>query len=79
MERPASERAQVVIRDNGGTDLALGSLEDGYTENEGWVCVFEFTDLDVPAGGGIYSVEVSHRGEISFMEEGPGDVAMTLG
>ena len=70
--------AQVVIRDESGKSIALGRLEpgEGVSDVE---CRFPFSIDDVPAGQGIYSVEVSHRGEIAFEEKDAQELALTLG
>lgn len=60
--------AQVTIRNAKGETVAVGALDEGRPEGRG-TCIFPFTVEDVPAGESIYSVEVSHRGEISFKEE----------
>lgn len=69
--------AQVVIRDRDGTTVGLGSLDPGRPESR-VECRFGFVVDDVPAGRGIYSVEVSHRGEVSFNEDDADAVALTL-
>lgn len=77
--------AQVVIRDSDGTKVGLGELDTGaLTEDSDRFyaapCLFPFAVTDVPAGddaGAVYSVEVAHRGEVSFSL---GDmVELTLG
>lgn len=70
--------AQVTVRDNTGASVGLGELES----SEVWAgetCLLKFSVEDVPAGSGIYSVEVSHRGQISFKESEAADVQLTLG
>lgn len=69
--------AQVVIRDGDGTKVAIGALEDGYVQNGD--CIFLFFVTDVPEGGGVYSVEVAHRGEVAFSESEAGVLHLTLG
>jgi len=69
--------AQVVIRDGDGTKVAIGALEDGYVQDGD--CIFLFFVTDVPEGGGVYSVEVSHRGEVAFSEDEAGVLHLTLG
>jgi hypothetical protein len=69
--------AQVTIRDSKGEVLAVGALEPGSMEGRG-TCVFPFTVDDVPAGEKIYSVEVSHRGEISFTQAEAEEVGLSL-
>jgi hypothetical protein len=73
--------AQVTIRDSKGETLAVGALDAGWPDGPG-TCVFPFVVNDVPAGEEIYSVEVSHRGEISFTQDEAGQgrgLSLTLG
>lgn len=71
--------AQVVIRDSTGATVAVDQLEPGTKTDSYVTCVFPFEVQDVPSGKGPYSVEVSHRGEISFNEDDAGDLHFTLG
>lgn len=74
-----TEGAQVVVRDATGKTIAVDALQAG-TRADSVTCEFGFEIFDVPpAGGGPYSVEVSHRGEISFTQAEATDVALTLG
>lgn len=70
--------AEVLIRDADGTKIAFGALEAGEMASQ-TVCRFPFTVEGVPVGGSVYSVEVSHRGEISFKQEDAGNLSLTLG
>jgi len=75
--------AQITITNPDGKVLALGRLgygrargtEDGYADD----CYFTFEVKDVPAGHGIYGVEISHRGRIQVKEAELQQVAMSLG
>jgi hypothetical protein len=58
---------QVVITDSANTAIAVGRLMPG-TQNGSDECDFAFALADVPAGKGIYGIEVSHRGKLSFNE-----------
>lgn len=69
--------AQIVVRDDEDTKIALGSLGTG-TTIEGW-CVFGFKIVDVPTSGTVYSVEISHRGQLSFSQSEAEDLDLTLG
>ncbi len=71
------EGTQVVIRDGNETKVAIGALGAGFPSRG--TCVFDFSVPDVPKGGGIYSVEVGHRGEVSFKETEANTLALTLG
>lgn len=72
---------QVTVRDSDGKSIGLGSLDEGEPDERfpTVTCHFGFTVTDVPAGIGIYSVEVSHRGEISFKETDASDISLSLG
>ena len=69
--------AEVVVRDGKGVKVGLGHLGTGKADGP-VTCVFPFTVMDVPTGGGIYSVEVTHRGEISFKAADAETVALSL-
>lgn len=76
--------AQVVIRDSAGKQVALGELGPGSTTGKlsaiDTTCEFTLLVFDIPEGDDIYTVEVSHRGEISFTrDEGESGLHMTLG
>lgn len=70
--------AQVVVRDSAGQAIGLGHLEEGVPENQ-VTCRFAFTVDDVPKTEGLYSVEVSHRGGISFSGDDASALRLTLG
>ena len=69
--------AEVVVRDGKGVNVGLGKLGTGKADGP-VTCVFPFTVKDVPTGGGIYSVEVTRRGEISFKAADAENVALSL-
>lgn len=73
--------AQVVIRDGEGKSVGLGQLDPGNADVQYPTvsCHFAFSVADVPAGLGIYSVEVANRGAISFKEADAGSVELALG
>jgi len=75
-----SAGAQVTVYDRSGAVLAIGGLGPGLVD-DGYNCVFRIRVEKVPAGHGLYQVEVSHRGKVAFSEaEGlAGDVTLTLG
>jgi hypothetical protein len=60
------EGASVTVYGKSGERLGLGSLDSSYGE-EGF-CIFSYSIPDIPAGEGFYSVEVTHRGELSGAE-----------
>jgi hypothetical protein len=76
-----SEGTQAVIRNSKGEKIAFGRLGPGEVDDEGYdICTFKFTIKDVPADEGFpYSIEVAHRGEISFGREDASAVVLTLG
>jgi hypothetical protein len=55
---------QVTVKDGAGTLLATGTLSNGKTTNPS-TCSWTFT-IAVPESG-FYSIEVSHRGALTFM------------
>jgi hypothetical protein len=59
---------QVIVRDATATTVAVGGLDYG-TPVSGTGCVFFFTVDGVPAGKDFYSVEISHRGELQYLED----------
>ena len=66
-----------MVRDGKGVKVGLGHLGTGKADGP-VTCVFPFKVEDVPTGGGIYSVEVTHRGEISFRAADAQNVAISL-
>lgn len=75
--------APVVVRNADGKRVGLGNLEAGRTsglDQGGYVsCTFKFDVSNVPSSAGVYSVEVTHRGEIPFKQEDAGHLSLTLG
>lgn len=73
------EGAQVIVADQDGTTLALGSLGAGVQSTVS-ICVFPVMVSHVPAGKKFYGIEVTHRGFVQYTEAqlkaGPG---LTLG
>ncbi len=69
---------QVVVRDATGKDVGLGRLGDGTRVDPGW-CEFPFTVTDIPESEGLYTIEVSKRGGISFKRTDAAKLALTLG
>ncbi len=59
------EGAQVVVTDATGKSIGIGTLGTGVSNTN--ICTWEFS-VTVPAGGGIYGVEVSHRGKLQYSE-----------
>lgn len=85
--------AQVVVRDPEGRTIAVGALGPGKTQdvteykqyNGGtvryaWSCVFPFEIPEVPWHD-FYSVEVTHRGQVTFTQAQVllGEVHLSLG
>ncbi len=59
--------AAVVLKDEKGTILATTSL--GMGTGKRMACTFSFTLTDVTDGASFYSVEISHRGQITNSHE----------
>lgn len=70
--------AQVTVRDADNKTVALGTLKVGHPVT-GSSCVFEFQIDDVPDSGDLYSVEVSHRGQVSFKKADAGSLDLSVG
>lgn len=79
-----AEGATVVVRDAKGDRVAVGQLGpgEGVDANlgiEAAYCRFAFKVPDVDSDSKILSVEVTHRGEITFKRADAGAVEVTLG
>lgn len=78
------EGGAVTVRDGDGAIIATGRLDAGRFREIGGVirCYHGFAIEDVPLAN-FYSIEVTHRGEISYsfteMEDAGWTVALTLG
>jgi hypothetical protein len=74
--------AQVVIRDSAGTIVATGSLLPGTATEDNRRCDYPFVVEDVPTSD-FYSIEVSHRGELTYsheeLEDRDWEVMLSLG
>jgi hypothetical protein len=73
--------AQVSILDNTGKTIGLGELENG-SRGLGSECDWTFVVRDVPdteGPDGIYSVEVTHRGKVSFKRSEASLVKLSIG
>lgn len=80
-----AEGAQVKISDATGAIVGLGTLGGGIAIDTvpsvtgSNICRFVAVVSDVPIKDGIYGVEVSHRGVVSFKRDGdPTKVELTL-
>lgn len=56
--------ALVTVQDSSGKIVGTGALDSGY--DSGIICVFSFRVADVPDDSDFYSVEVSHRGGLTY-------------
>lgn len=78
-----STGTQVTVYDRSGKVLAIGDLGPGLVKDGYWAdtCVFSILVEKVPAGRGLYQIEVSHRGKIAFSEAKglAGDITLSLG
>lgn len=81
------EGVAVVVRNSNGKKVALGQLGPGVrdeltltsdTSDSGY-CVFPVEVTDIPAKGTIFSIEISHRGEIAFKKADADKLDLTLG
>jgi len=71
---------QVVIRNSAEKIIGNGSVESTTWDYANKVCDLAFTVPDVPVQkDDIYTIEVSHRGEITFKQSEAGSLALTLG
>lgn len=76
--------AAVTVKDASGKIVGVSQLGDGQEQSAApsyrGACLFDFTVPDVPVGN-FYSIEVSHRGQISvtLAQARSGDVHFTLG
>ena len=70
--------AEVVISENGGKTVAVGTLEGSHSADG--ECLFRFDISGVPSGKGFYGILITHRGVVQFsereMRDGP---ALTIG
>ncbi len=68
----------VTVRDSSGTIAGVGALGSGTGSSYG--CAFSFTVDDVPVSD-FYTVEVGHRGEVTFTDAAvrDGDLRLSLG
>lgn len=69
----------VTIRDPDGTIVGAGEITGSAALEP--MCELSFTVSDVPSGEGPYTVEVSHRGEVTVTEQelAGGGAALTIG
>ncbi|KAA1031813.1 hypothetical protein FVA95_08600 [Pseudonocardia sp. EV170527-09] len=68
----------VTVRDSAGRIAGVGALDSGTGSSYG--CTFSFVVDDVPASD-FYTVEVGHRGEVTFTDAAVrnGDIQLSLG
>lgn len=72
--------AQVTVSSPSGDVIAVGRLGKGRRAPQGYACRFRFTVDGIPDGLPLYSVEVSHRGALTYDEaEMKAGLAFTLG
>lgn len=74
--------AQITIADATGKTVGLGELDKGHRMTTAGVCAWDFTVDGIPdteGPNGIYSIEISHRGSISFKRSEASDVELTIG
>jgi hypothetical protein len=70
--------AQVTVTSPKGDVVAVGRLDTG-DKHGAFTCRFPFTVEDIPIGSKLYSVEVSHRGALTYTQaEMEAGLAFTL-
>lgn len=72
-----TQGADVIVRNAKGERVGLGHLGAG--KGSGEACVFSFVVHDVDDSGKLFSVEVGHRGDVSFKRSEARSVGLTLG
>lgn len=70
--------AEIIIRDSKGDRVGVGELNTGRFQ-PGSKCTFAFKIPDVPDHGSLYSIEVGHRGEVTFKKGDASSIALTVG
>jgi hypothetical protein len=80
------EGAQLTVKDETGTVIAIGLLDPGHVgemnvaHTTALKCIFGFSADNVPEGKAFYIVEISHRGEMKYSRAQLSDsIALTLG
>ena len=72
--------AAVTVFDADGKKVGIGELGGGESGDDQYTdCIFGFTVEDVPAGGDIFSIEVSNRGEVNFKPADADSIKLALG
>lgn len=69
---------QVVVRDAGDKQVGLGTLGQGKF-NSAILCAVPFEVSGIPDTGDIFSVEVGHRGKVSFKRADAENLTISLG
>lgn len=79
--RDINAGATVTVYDATGKVVAVGSLGEGTRDSGAIYCRFPFSIPEVPDNSDFYSVEVSHRGEVTFPADRArnGDVHLSIG
>lgn len=72
-----AEGTAVVVRNSKGDKIGLSSLKAGKIKDG--ACVFPFEVSDAKGSGKIFSVEVAHRGEVSFKKSEATSLELSLG
>lgn len=73
-----AQGAEVVVRDSQGDRVGVGHLGAGKGAGES-SCRFAFSVSDVDSDSKLLSVEITHRGEITFKRAEAGAVDVSLG
>ena len=77
--RDVAEGASITVYDSNNKKVGLGSLDAGKIDDTEDVCVFNFAVNDVRSEDTIFSIEISHRGEISFKRSEADSIVISLG
>lgn len=72
------EGAQVVVKDGEGTKVGLSTLGAGVMTSGAKRCTWEFEVPDVPAGGGVYSLDVAGYVDMGSFTEEQGEEGLVL-
>lgn len=70
--------AGIVVTNESGKTIGVGSLPDDGTSASPGTCLFAFTVSKVPAAK-FYGIQVAHRGVVQVTPDQVADVALTLG
>lgn len=71
---------QVTVYGADGSMVAVGSTDTGtVSPTDRGACLFTFSLDDVPAEDNVYSIEIGHRGKMSFNKADSESLSFSLG